>query len=93
MNGATVTILIFLGFTLVLPLFGLVAIKTEGLRPEPTLDEETGDPICNLDIEYYMTSWLPTLTTSAVAMTLLNWYDNKWVPWFLARFGASYLLG
>lgn len=79
MNGATVAILIFLGFTLVLPLFGLVAIKTEGLRPEPTLDEETGDPICNLDIEYYMTSWLPTLTTSAVAMTLLNWYDNKWV--------------
>lgn len=79
MNGATIVILILLGFTLVLPLFDLVAIKAEGLRPEPTLDEETGDIICNLDFEYFKVSWFPTLVTSAVAMTLLNWYDNKWV--------------
>ena len=87
MNGATVAILIFLGFTLVPPLFGLVAIKAEGLRPEPTLDKETGDIICNLDFEYFMVSWFPTLATDAVAMTLLNWYDNKWVAFI--TFGLS----
>lgn len=88
MNGATVVILIFLGFTLVPPLFGLFAIKAEGLRPEPTLDEETGDLICNLDLEYFMVSWLPTLVMSAVAMTLLNWYDNKWVAFNALVLGA-----
>jgi hypothetical protein len=87
MNGTTVAILIFLGFTLVPPLFGLVAIKAEGLRPEPTLDKETGDIICNLDFEYFMVSWFPTLATDAVAMTLLNWYDNKWVAFI--TFGLS----
>lgn len=91
MNGATVAILIFLGFTLVLPLLGLVAIKTEGLRPEPTLDEETGDLICNLDSEYFMVSWFPTLATSAVAMTLLNWYNNKWVGFIALVLSAIWL--
>jgi hypothetical protein len=91
MNGTTVAILIFLGFTLVLPLLGLVAIKTEGLRPEPTLDEETGDLICNLDSEYFMVSWFPTLATSAVAMTLLNWYNNKWVGFIALVLSAIWL--
>lgn len=91
MNGATVAILIFLGFTLVLPLLGLVAIKTEGLRPEPTLDEETGDLICNLDSEYFMVSWFPTLATSSVAMTLMNWYNNKWVGFIALVLSAIWL--
>ena len=88
MNTPTVAILIFLGFTLVPPLFGLVSIKENGLRLKPAVDKETSEPICNLDIEYYMTSWLPTLTTSVMAMILQRWYDITWVAFVALGLGA-----